>query len=423
MKVDQTENKEKKRQRFSWTSARYTQISIYVVITVMIIYILAQFGNHFHELVRYAGGGLRWIGVVLKPLGFGFIFAYLLYPAVGFLQKKLQKIPYFKKRGSSCRGMAVGLIAVIAVFFIISMFSMLISLVTKELSFANFDDFFKMMNRLGKSVNGFYQSLMNWLKSMNISSTEIERTINKVGKSVGVYVQNFGNNLQNFLGNVTGFFTTLIFTIIFAVYFMLDGEGMMHYWDRVFAAITGKKIYRRAHEMLHDADMVFSGYIRGQMIDAVFMGVVVSICLILLKIKFAGLIGILSGVGNLIPYVGPVIAYGSTILVCLITGDVKKLVLALVLLFIIQTIDGNVVNPKLLSSNIEIHPVLVIACLIIGSSAGGLFGMIFAVPIGGFIKLQFDKLVKFLIKKRKLEPEITQVTKTDQTSQENNKDQ
>jgi len=117
-------------------------------------------------------------------------------------------------------------------------------------------------------------------------------------------------------------------------------------------------------------------------------------------VKYAVIIGVLSGIGNLIPYLGPVVAYGSTILVCLLSGDLRRLLVALVVLFLIQTVDGNVINPRLLSSSIDVHPMLVIAALIIGGSAGGLVGMLFAVPVAAFLKIQFDKVIASLLQAR-----------------------
>ena len=96
----------------------------------------------------------------------------------------------------------------------------------------------------------------------------------------------------------------------------------------------------------------------------------------------------------MIPYFGPFIAYGGSIVVCLISGEFTKLIIALIALFVIQAIDGNIIGPKLLSHSIKIHPLLVIISLIFGSSIGGLFGMLLAVPIGALIKVIFMRYIE-----------------------------
>ena len=91
---------------------------------------------------------------------------------------------------------------------------------------------------------------------------------------------------------------------------------------------------------------------------------------------------------------GPFVAYGTTILVCTLYGDFSKLLPAVLALFAIQTVDGNVINPRLLSNSIDIHPLLVIISLIIGGAVGGVLGIFLAAPIAGLIKLQVDRMIE-----------------------------
>ena len=188
---------------------------------------------------------------------------------------------------------------------------------------------------------------------------------------------------------------------------MLDGEGLKRYWGRAFCAFAGPRVTKYTKEFIADADRVFSGYVRGQLMDALFMAVVVSISLSIIGIKYAVIIGILTGIGNLIPYVGPFVAYGSTALVCLLNWNLEKFLVAIAVLFMIQTIDGNVINPKFLSQTIHIHPVLVIVSLLIGSKIGGLIGMLVAVPCGGLAKVYFEKLINYQMKRKRARAETS----------------
>ena len=217
---------------------------------------------------------------------------------------------------------------------------------------------------------------------------------------IAQFANGLSSSLTGTLGHIGGFLTNLLFTIIFAIYFMLDARGLRRYWNRVLLAFGGRKARRNFHILAGDADTVFSGYIRGQLIDAFIMAILVSCSLTLIGVRYAVIIGILSGIGNLIPYIGPIVAYGSTIIVCLVCQDLKRLLVAIVVLFVIQTVDGNVINPRLLSSNVDVHPMLVIAALIVGGAFGGIVGMLFAVPVAGFFKIQFEKGIDSLVQKR-----------------------
>lgn len=385
------------------TNRKYTQIAIYVVITVVVIYILTRIADNIGIILASIGTGLRWMGVIFTPLALGFMIAYILFPVMNFLEKRLGKLKFFVKRNKSAHGLSVALTCVFAVAVLMVLFSLIISTLTSSLQMISFDSFDKMIQSAASTFNSFYVEIEKQLEKLNISSDQLNSFIQSIGNWIAGLFKNMGSNIQSGINNMKIFFTNTLFAIIFGIYFLLDGTKLMKYWNRVLKAVSDKKFDNAFHVFMEDADKVFSGYIRGQLLDALFMSIMVSIALSLVGVKFAVIIGVLTGIGNLIPYVGPVVAYAATILVTLVTGEWQKLLVAIIVLLIIQTIDGNVINPKFLSNTIQIHPMLVIASLIIGSAAGGILGMLLAVPIGALIKIQFERLIDYLIVHRHLE--------------------
>ncbi len=380
---------------------KYTQISFYCVITVLIIYFSIRFFDNIGGIFSAVGVGITWFGILFKPLAYGFAISYILFPVTEFLEKKLSKIKYYEKKKKKPHGLAVALTFLIAVAIIVALLSLIISTFTSSIQMVSTNSFDEFISSTVTTINNFYTSLIAALAKLNISSDQINSAIQSVGKSVANYFLDIGNNLQGGISNVTGFFTTALFSIIFGVYFLLDGKNLIAYWSRVLRAVSSVKFYKGFKIVVGDLDNSFSGYIRGQLADALFMMVAVGVSLSIVNVKFAIIIGVLTGVGNLIPYVGAFVAYISTILACLIDGDIKKLIIGVIVIFIVQTIDGNVVNPKLLSKSISIHPLLVIASLIIGSAIGGIGGMLLAVPIGAFLKTNFERFIDYLLRKRK----------------------
>jgi len=136
---------------------------------------------------------------------------------------------------------------------------------------------------------------------------------------------------------------------------------------------------------------VFSGYIRGQFVDAAIVGVLSSVALLIAGVPSAIVVGVLAGLGNLIPYVGPVLGFLTLVLVCIPAAAWGKLLAGAVILIVIMLVDSNLINPRLLGSNIRIHPLLVVAALIGGGALGGLVGMIVAVPVAALLKEQLDR--------------------------------
>lgn len=377
----------------------YRLIMRYVIITVVVCYILIALTGNISTVVTSVVKWLGMVGMLLKPLFWGFVLAYVLAPAVSFFEKKLQKSSIGGRKKSK-RGLAVAITCVLTLLGLIILLSVMVSAVTRNLKIASLDDLVVMAQSLANSVNSLEQSIMRRLESMNISTGEVESALQQLLHKIAEFSQGLTSGLTGAVGHIGGFLTATLFAIIFCIYFLLDYKSLKKYWNRVLLAVGGPKARRNFHVLADDADSVFSGYIRGQLIDAIIMAVLISAALSLVGVKYAVIIGILSGIGNLIPYVGPVIAYGSTILVCLVTGDLRRLLIAVVVIFIIQTIDGNVINPRLLSSNIDVHPMLVIAALIVGGALGGIVGMLFAVPVAAFIKIQFDKIIDRLIEAR-----------------------
>lgn len=378
---------------------RLAQIAWYTIFTVTVSFILIHVVRHLDLILGAIGMGLRWLGVIFVPLAAGFAIAYILYPLVGWLQKKFVHLPMLRK-GNRARGLAtaVAMIGVAAALVILS--SVVISAVGREVRLVKVSDITNFIKGLAASIRALYDSFNQWIAELNISSAEISNMLDKINSLAQSAARSIASGITGWISGLPKFFTNLLFAIIFAVYFLLDAKGMMKYWDRVLKAVTKPRGYRWFHQFLDDADAVFSGYIRGQLLDAVIMANLVGVVLSVLNVKFAVIISVLVGIGNLIPYVGPFVAYISTAFVCIVNGDINKLIISIIVLFIVQTVDGNVINPKLLSKSINIHPMLVIIALIIGSAIGGLLGMLLAVPVAALLKMQFDRLIAYLLKKK-----------------------
>lgn len=372
---------------------KYTKIALYVIGTTAAIFILYRLSLNLGNVLAAIGGWLNWILTVLTPVFWGFMLAYLLKPAVDKIEKKLLDISFFKNRKKKPRTLAVSLTFIIIIILFGIGLSLLISSFSNEFKVASIDSLFQLVNYVSQSLQSFYNALLDSLETLQINSEALQEYVNKIGNLLATGVAGIGNNLVASAQNLSSFITNFLFTIIFSIYFLTDGERIKSYWNKFANVVFSEKIKNHWAFIIQESDRVFSGYIRGQLLDALFMFVVISVTLSIVGVKYAVIIGALAGFGNLIPYVGPFIAYGSTIVVTLVSGDIKKMVIAYIALFIVQTIDGNIINPKLLGNNVDVHPMLVVIALIIGQSAFGLLGMLFAVPVAALCKVFFEKIM------------------------------
>jgi len=347
----------------------YSIRSVYAVKTALTIFVL---GLIIYYLAGKTGSALSFVAAVLKPLVLGLVFTYLLSPLVNKLETKVFDQ---MKKPSAKRAAAVILTFIIVLLVLGLILGIIVVTVTKSLSALRPAEMKEYLMGLSDQFSTFWDTIKKQLESMNINLGSI------------------GDMLGKVFNGVKSGASTLLFAVIFAIYFLID-KTIFEYWGGVLETLVSDKTRQRLHQLAEDADRVFSGYIRGQATDAAIVGVLVSVSLLIAGIPYAVVIGILTGLGNLVPYVGPVVGFGSLIVVCLAEGSVRHLVIGGIILLIVMFIDGNIINPRMLSSNVEVHPVLVIVALLAGGRVGGIVGMLVAVPVAALIKLQFERYIE-----------------------------
>lgn len=351
----------------------YELKSFYIIKTAVIILVL---GIAIWYLAGKTGNILTFLLAVLKPLVLGLVFTYLLRPLVSKIETKLLGSMSNRKAARAVAVIITFVIVLLAVGLILGVITFTITKSLSGFNLAAFKEYFKI---LSEQFTNFWDTIEKQLASMNINLGSI------------------GDLLGRIFSGVKSGASTLLFAVIFAIYFLLD-EEIRVYWGRVLDAFTSKKTRADLRRFAEDADRVFSGYIRGQAMDAFLVGAMVTVALLIARVPYAAVIGILTGLGNLVPYVGPVVGFGSLVLVCLAEGSVRHLIIGGIILIVVMFIDGNIINPRMLSSNVEVHPVLVIVALLAGGRVGGIVGMLVAVPVAALIKLQFDKSVEKRLK-------------------------
>ncbi|MCJ8344936.1 AI-2E family transporter, partial [bacterium] len=153
-----------------------------------------------------------------------------------------------------------------------------------------------------------------------------------------------------------------------------------------------------------ETDETLKKFIRGQFLLATIFGVLMSVGLWLIGIKFFLVIGPISGFANLIPYLGSIIGLTPAILLAIyqgalsggLMGVVIMIIKVIALIGVIQTLDGFFFQPKIIGDELELHPLLIMAALIIGGELLGVYGMIFAVPFVAVMKVLVLELYQVL---------------------------
>lgn len=381
----------------------YALVVFYALVLALLYHLGVRILDHFPELGAHLQNLFPWASQVISPLLLGFAIAYLLSPICHFFERILSKNALLSKKQSLCQNISILMTFLLLILGVVFLGSLLLSTLTKSIQVLRFEDLFQGIEDFASTIEKFYSDLYVRLGNLPIGGEDAKEAVQLLLQKAVVFFQNMGNSVFSSLGSLAGALSTLVFGIIFSLYFLADGQKILSYWARIFRLLFGERRLEKLRRFFIDADRVFAGYLRGQIIDGTIMAVLVSVSLSILQVRYAIVIGVLTGFGNLIPYVGPFIAYGLTALVCLVYGDFTKILPALIALFVIQTIDGNVINPRLLSQNIDVHPLVVIIALIIGGSLGGFLGIFLAAPVASLIKLELDKFMERKVSMRREE--------------------
>ncbi len=129
------------------------------------------------------------------------------------------------------------------------------------------------------------------------------------------------------------------------------------------------------------------GFLRGQVIVAIIVGLMTSIGFRLIDLKFWLIIGMIAGFLNIIPFLGPWVGGALGVMVGLVTADVETAVAAAVVALVVQQIDNNFISPTVLRATVRLHPAVVLLVLILGGGIGGLWGVLLAVPVTAALKI------------------------------------
>ncbi len=369
-------------------------MAVFFAVLILIYKVIDQLADHAPEIFASIMAGLNWLLKVAKPIIFGFVMAYILKPLNDFFTDRYARVKFLKKRS---RLLGVFTVLLLIILVITAIASAIVYSVTHQLQFANLDETFKALTALTNSLTNFYESLLAKLNSLDIGSEQLTNSVGKISGAVIGFVQNLANGVLGSFSDIAGYVTTVMFGLIIGIYFMVDGQHMTGYFSEVADAVFTERANTRIRHFLNDVDEVFSGYIRGQLMDVAFMILATSTAMMLTGISLAPIIGLLTGLANLVPYLGPFVGYASIILISIVEGKYQVMIVSIIALLIIQTLDGNVIEAKFIGKSIKVHPLLVVIFLIFGNAIGGLWGMLLAVPVGAY----FQKVFTNYVEKRK----------------------
>lgn len=190
-------------------------------------------------------------------------------------------------------------------------------------------------------------------------------------------------NIGGITSGILEFVLVFLIGPVLAFYFLVDLPS------------TGRRIMgvfppQRQAEVIHlgnQLNAALGGFLRGQLVVAFIVGSLLSLGYWMIGLEFWLLIGLIGGVLNIVPFLGPWIGGALGVIVALTTGDFGTVVWAIVVAVVVQQIDNNFVSPTVLQATVRLHPTVTLLVLVLGGALAGIWGVIVAVPLTASLKI------------------------------------
>lgn len=222
-------------------------------------------------------------------------------------------------------------------------------------------------------------------KNINLDNNFIANNLSKIYSKQKA---NAANLIVSSAKNVMSFIFSLVLTPIFTFYFLKDKDDIREKLKKMIPKQKNDRLMTLFSKIHQD----MTKYISGKIKMAIFVGFATFIMLLVLGVEFSFVIGIITCVADIVPYVGPLMGLVPAFVFAFIDSPIKALWIFVLYLFI-QWIENNIVGPKILSEETGFHPIVVLFLLIIGGSLFGFLGMILSVPIALVIKTVYNEYV------------------------------
>lgn len=397
-------NEDKKGNKIhSLVGKAYFKMGFAVFLVGFALILSVYFINHF-SVISNAWSKLNSI---LTPFYLGIIMAYLLCPVynstVKFFYSNLKnklKTPNKAMKLSRVIGTVVALLVIIIVvaglimMIIPNLYESITTLVPRLPGYINstvavieshLDDQNMVTEYISKNLDALNEKATEWFRNSLLPATEV--IISRVSSGV--------------VATVGGIFDVFV-ALIICVYILNSKELFMAQGKKLINALFSKEHAEAIFELGRLSNNTFGGFINGKIIDSIIIGIICFICMTLLKLPMAMMISVVVGVTNIIPFFGPFIGAIPSALLLVLIKPVAALEF-LILIVVLQQLDGNIIGPKILGKATKLSSFWVMFAIIVGGGLFGFLGMILGVPVFAVVYTYVARGINKLLNKKKID--------------------
>jgi predicted PurR-regulated permease PerM len=313
---------------------------------------------------------LVYVNPVIPPLLIALAVVYLLNPLVSALERR--GVP---------RVAGAGIVYVLFLCIVALVVSLLVPVVTRQVTAVvdHFPDYLADAQAMVRDVAARFGQEPNF----RLDADQVREWLSAGENRTAV--TRYLTGLRSVTNSVISGLIIIVLGPVMAFYLLVDLPRLR----RGAMALVPPSRREEIKGLMDRIGQAVGGFFRGQLLVALFVGVASSIGLWAIGLPFWLLVGMVAGVFNLVPLVGPFIGGGLAVVIALVSGEPLKAVWAALVLLAVQQIDNHLISPNVMGRTVQLHPVVVMLALLVGASFAGLFGMLVIVPLVAVAKIVF----------------------------------
>lgn len=344
---------------------KYFKYTLWILLITLIIF----YGRQLSFLINFSKTILMF---TILPTLFASLFYYLLRPLLRFLVKhNINKT-----------------LAIVGIFLIIIALISISTIFAGKIILSEFSSFYDTILKNFKQVPETVRNLLDQSGFSNFSYKDIEN--NFLGSLDSVF-NSLRENMLNWITNITNIGTTLILIPIIT-FFLLKDDKLLY---KNIKNVIPSKYTVRATNIIKEIDCLLHNYFFGQLIVAGFLGIITYFGYLIIGLPNALLLAVISMILSIIPFLGPAMGVIPAIILAWTINPFMVLKVILVLI-VTQQLEGNLIRPKIIGDELEIHPMMIIFLVIIAVALYGFVGAFFAIPVYGVLRIIAKNLIKHI---------------------------
>ncbi|WP_244833040.1 AI-2E family transporter [Clostridium sp. BJN0001] len=380
--------------KIEWNK-KYTTISIYAFLVSCAVIIFFKCISEFEKLLDKISAALS----ILEPFIIGFAIAYILNFVLKFFENNIFSIGFIKKLNLNSK-----IKRCFSLFLTYIVTALLIFTFTKFMLPQLVSSIIGLVNDIPLYINESVKFTDKLLMNLNIQN-EYLRILNGNFNEFINYIIKLGTNFIPIIGSVLGMIASSIWNIILgtiiSMYLLIDKERFCALSKKIVCALFSKRISDKLLYIVNMTNDTFGNFIVGKILDSFIIGVLTFIVLTVTKMPYNLLIAVIIGITNIIPFFGPIIGAVPAIIIILFVSPIKALWFILIIL-IIQQLDGNVIGPKILGNSIGISAFWILFAILVTGKFLGIIGMIIGVPLFAVIYVLIKNEIEDRLRKKGL---------------------